>query len=393
MSLADTLSQATTNSQNLIREIATIQFGSEDPQARAITRRWQPIDAAKLVGKSKQAIQKAEAENRLPAPDMMESGATERRVGYTIEQIHFQMDYFGTRPGRNPETDAPQVICVCGHKGGSWKTSTAVHMAQWAAMHGYRVLLWDMDPQATASAYHGYVYGLNTTDDDTALPFFLGEESDPSYAIQETSWPGLDIIPSGLGMQDIETKLDQLAKDGALEFEPHMMLRGGIESVYSDYDMVLVDGSPNLGEGTVNMICAADIILCPTPAELNDYMSTGAFFTGVQGLLQDIDLSGFEPDLRVLITKYNPHPDSAAQWMADQIRKQWAGLVLDTAVSITDEVGKGQIRMLTVYQQDKDQRGTAKAWKRAQNIWDQVFEEIIAKCVNPRWPSKQEVTK
>lgn len=393
MSLSETLTQATANSQALIKEIATSQFGSEDPQSRSITRRWQPIDAAKLVGKTKQAIQNAEADGRLPKPDMTEAGTANRRAGYTIEQIHFQMDYFSTRPGRDPERDEAQVICVCGHKGGSWKTSTSVHMAQWASMHGYRVLLVDMDPQATASAYHGYVYGLNISNEQTALPFFMGEESDLAYAIQETSWPGLDIIPSGLGMQDIETELDKLAHAGALEFEPHMMLRGGLEAVYDDYDLVIVDGSPNLGEGTVNMVCAADIILCPTPAELNDYMSTAAFFTGLQGLLKDIDLSEFEPDLRVLITKYNPHPESAAQWMSDVIRARWAGLVLDNAVAITDEVGKGQIRMLTVYQQDKDQRSTAKAWKRAQNIWDTVFEEIIAKCVKPRWPSKQEATK
>jgi len=390
MILSDLLEQATANSRQLIKEIATSQFGSENPQARTITRRWQPIDAAKMVGVSKPTIQKAEADGRLAAPDMtIDAGGRPRREGYTIQQLHDMMDCFKTRPGRNADTDQPVVISVCGHKGGSWKTSTSVYMAQWACMQGYRVLLIDMDPQATASAYHGYIYDLNTTDADTALPFFMGEESDLGYAIRETSWPGLDVIPAGLGLQRIETELDQLDKAGALEFEPHMMLRGGIESVYDDYDLVIIDGSPNLGEGTVNMICAADLILCPTPAELADYMSTAAFFSGLKGLLQDIDLSGFEPDLRVLITKYNHHPESAAQWMATQIRQQWGSLVLENPVAITEEVGKGQIRMLTIYQQDRGQRSSAKAWHRAQAIWDPVFKEIIAKCVKPRWPSKQ----
>lgn len=387
MSLSNTLMQATVNSRNLIRDIATSQFGTEDPAAREITRRWTPTETAKMIGVSRQAIQKAEAEGRLPAADMIPDARQRmRREGYTIQQMHHMMDYFGTRPGRGDD-GAPLVISVCGHKGGSWKTSTSVYMAQWCAIQGYRVLLIDMDPQATASAYHGYIYDLNTSDADTALPFFMGEESELGYAIRETSLPGLDIIPSGLGMQRIETELDQLEQDGALEFDAHMMLRGGIESVYMDYDLVIVDGSPNLGEGTVNMVCAADIILCPTPAEFNDYMSTAAFFSGLTGMLQNIDLSGFEPDLRVLITKYNHHPESAAQWMASEIRNQWGNLVLENPVAITDEIGKGQIRMLTIYQQDKDQRSTAKAWHRAQSIWEPVFQEIIAKCVKPHWPA------
>ena len=48
-----------------------------------------------------------------------------------------------------------QVITVVNFKGGSGKTTTAAHLAQYLALHGYRVLAVDLDPQASLSALHG----------------------------------------------------------------------------------------------------------------------------------------------------------------------------------------------------------------------------------------------
>jgi chromosome partitioning protein len=49
-----------------------------------------------------------------------------------------------------------QVIAVTNFKGGSGKTTTAAHLAQYLALHGYRVLAVDLDPQASLSALFGY---------------------------------------------------------------------------------------------------------------------------------------------------------------------------------------------------------------------------------------------
>ena len=40
-------------------------------------------------------------------------------------------------------------------KGGSGKTTTAAHLSQYPALHGYRVLAIDLDPQASLSALFG----------------------------------------------------------------------------------------------------------------------------------------------------------------------------------------------------------------------------------------------
>src|SRR5690606_29375646 len=44
-----------------------------------------------------------------------------------------------------------KVIAVYNIKGGVGKTSTAVNLAYLAARDGYRTLLWDLDPQGSAT--------------------------------------------------------------------------------------------------------------------------------------------------------------------------------------------------------------------------------------------------
>ncbi|WP_445364873.1 AAA family ATPase (plasmid) [Microbulbifer sp. ANSA001] len=389
MNLKETLAIAIEKSRALAKNIATAQFGDDSPEARKITRRWTITDAAALVGVSTQAIRKAEEAQRLPAPDMTtDSRDRPRRMGYTIYQIDNMRDVFGTRPGRGEAS--PQVIAIAGHKGGSLKTSTAVHKAQWHSLQGRKVLFMDIDPQATASLYFGYVADVNVHREDTALPYLLGERGNLTDSIKPTCWPNLDIIPSCLAMQELETELERRANDGELDYPKHMMLRSGLDDVMDAYDIIIIDGSPNLGMGTVNMICAADAIITPAPADLNDYMSTAQFFEALRDLLDGIDLGGFVPDLRVLITKYSHQPGSASAWMEEQIRRTWGGMVLNNKVSLTDEVSKGQVRMRTIYEQNTSQRSTPSAWAKAQSIWNPIFEEIMTRVIEPRWADARE---
>lgn len=65
--------------------------------------------------------------------------------------------------------------------------------------------------------------------------------------------------------------------EGKLPTDPHLMLRLAIETVAHDYDVIVIDSAPNLGIGTINVVCAADVLIVPTPAELFDYTSALQF--------------------------------------------------------------------------------------------------------------------
>ncbi|WP_016673301.1 plasmid-partitioning protein SopA, partial [Yersinia pestis] len=341
--------------------------------------------AAELVGVTPQTIRNYEDSGKLPPPDTAMIGRVEQRTGYSIQQINDMRDVFKTRLSK-PKGENPVVLAIAAHKGGAYKTSTSVHIAQWMALQGLRVLLIDAtDPQATASLYHGYVPDLHIHEEDTLLPYYLGQRDDAAYAIKPTCWPNLEVIPSCLAVHRIESEIYGLHDQGKLPVAPHLLLRAAIESVWDSYDVVVLDSAPNLGIGTINVVCAADVIVVPTPAELYDYVSTLQFFTMLRDLMSNIDLNGFEPDVRVLITKFSNAIGSQSQWMDDQIRNAWGGMVLKEVVRVTDEVGKGQVRMRTVFEQAANQRSTPAAWRNAVSIWEPVCAEIFNRLVKPRW--------
>ncbi|EEI9693355.1 plasmid-partitioning protein SopA [Salmonella enterica subsp. enterica serovar Durham] len=385
MSLKDTLDECIRMGSAMTLAIARAQFGDDSPESRQITRRWRITEAAELIGVSPQNIRDAEDNGRLPPPDMETRGRVEQRSGYTIQQINSMRAIFGTL-NRRPENESPVVLAVAAHKGGAWKTASAVHQAQWLALQGLRVLLLDAtDPQGTASLYHGYVPDLHVHAEDTLLPFYLGERDDALYAIKPTCWPNLDIIPSCLAVHRIESELYPLHDAGKLPVEPHLMLRAAIESVWDSYDVIVIDSAPNLGVGTINVVCAADVIVVPTPAELYDYVSTLQFFTMLRDLLEGVDLNGFEPDVRLLITRYSNAVGSQSAWMDQRIREAWGPIVLREIVKTTDEVGKGQVRMRTVFEQAANQRSTPNAWRNAVAIWEPVCREVYETLIKPRW--------
>ena len=78
----------------------------------------------------------------------------------------------------------------------------------------------------------------------------------------------------------------------------------------------------------INVVCAADVLIVPTPAELFDYTSALQFFDMLRDLLKNVDLKGFEPDVRILLTKYSNSNGSQSPWMEEQIRDAWGSMVL-----------------------------------------------------------------
>lgn len=389
MNLKERLDELIARGHTMTKMIAQAQFGDDSPEARTITRRWGITEAAELIGVTPQTIRNAEESGKLPPADTVVRGRVPQRAGYTIGQINDMRDHFGTRPSR-PDGQSPAVLAIAAHKGGAFKTSTSVHMAQWAALQGLRVLLIDAtDPQATASLYHGYVPDLHIHAKDTLLPYYLGERDNAEYAIKPTCWPNLDIIPSCLAIHRIESEIEVLEAAGKLPVPSHLLLRAAIESVWDSYDLIVIDSAPNLGIGTINVVCAADVIVVPTPAELYDYVSSLQFFTMLRDLIANVDLGGFEPDVRVLVTKYSSAVGNQSAWMDEQIRNAWGGMVLKEVVRLTDEVGKGQVRMRTVFEQAANQRSTPTAWRNAVAIWEPVCREIYERLIKTRWENNK----
>ena len=133
------------------------------PTARKTLRSFTSGEAAKLIGVSDGYLRQLSIAGDGPQPTI---GSAGRRY-YSLTNINDLRRYLADQASakgnaqkarsylkwRDPSRgEHLQVISVTNFKGGSGKTTSATHLAQYLAMTGHRVLAVDLDPQASMSA-------------------------------------------------------------------------------------------------------------------------------------------------------------------------------------------------------------------------------------------------
>lgn len=153
-----------------------------------------------------------------------------------------------------------KVIICANQKGGVAKTTTAVNLGIGIAREGFRVLLIDNDPQGSLTESLGFQQpdSLEITL-ATIMERVLNEEkfdlSDGILHHQEN----VDLLPANIELSGVETSLI-----GILSSET--ILKEYIEMTSDQYDYIIVDCSPNLGQLTLNALVAADEVVIPLQA-------------------------------------------------------------------------------------------------------------------------------
>lgn len=165
---------------------------------------------------------------------------------------------------------------VINAKGGSGKTTTVVNLAGCLAAAGKKVLLIDMDPQASASSW------LGVDGSDGGLFRVLSGDQELAATIRPSTVPGLDVIPSWLGMWQADKML--AAEPGA-----ELILRQHVRQLPEQWDHLLIDGPPSLGVLAWSAMCAAQNILVPCEATMLACQGMANLVQAVSNLAQRID--------------------------------------------------------------------------------------------------------
>ncbi len=143
------------------------------------------------------------------------------------------------------------VVSFINQKGGVAKTTTAINVsAQWAKT-GKKVLLVDLDPQASATRS---IFGDNEFE-NTIYDVLTSEIKAKNAVVRSDSF-GIDVIPSEVMLSGIEMMLSS-------KFGRETILKRCLSEVRSDYDVVVIDCSPSLGLLTVNALMASEDIVIP----------------------------------------------------------------------------------------------------------------------------------
>ena len=188
------------------------------------------------------------------------------------------------------------VVSVINYKGGVGKTTLTANLGAELAARGQKILLVDLDPQAslTFGFYQPDIWEKELADEKTILQWFgasldSGKAPDlasfvvtPKAAKErvKASHPDgqLDLLASHLGLVDVD--LDFAAELGGSRFQhgsPRFvpLLRLLADALagpsFAHYDLILIDCAPNFTMVTRTGIVASDYLLVPSKA---DYIST-----------------------------------------------------------------------------------------------------------------------
>jgi chromosome partitioning protein len=149
-----------------------------------------------------------------------------------------------------------RIIATVNQKGGSGKTTTAVNLAAALGEQGRRVLILDVDPQASASAWFGI------PDGGRGLLDAFVDNGNLLDLIQKVDIKGVGLIPSSAWLVGVEKAL---AGEVGAETILHRKLQKIPEK---DWDYLFIDCPPTLGVLTINALTAAREVLVPVEAHV-----------------------------------------------------------------------------------------------------------------------------
>lgn len=340
-------------------------------------------EVATYLGVSQSHLKKLHLEGKGPTPATSTSG----RRAYTADQMLELRNYLDQHGRSDARRYVPyrrgneklQILAVVNFKGGSGKTTTAAHLAQYLALTGHRVLAIDLDPQASLSSLHGFQPELDQVSsiydairyDDAKVPL--------SQLIKQTNFVGLDIVPANLELQEYEydtplAMTDKTSNAGKAFFT---RIASALAEVDDRYDIVVLDCPPQLGYLTITALTAATAVLITIHPQMLDVMSMGQFLLMLGSILEPIRSAGAAVNLewyRYLITRYEPTDQPQAQMVAF-LQTLFGEFVLKNPMLKSTAVSDAGITKQTLYEVEKNSM-TRSTYERAIEALDSVNGEI-----------------
>jgi chromosome partitioning protein len=183
-----------------------------------------------------------------------------------------------------------KIIALFNQSGGVGKTTLTMNLGYHLAQKNHRVLLIDMDPQASLTTF----MGIDPVElGKTVYEAVVGEEPLPIVESIQT----MDLAPANINLSAAELELVS-----ALMRE--MRLKNALSPLEKKYDFVLIDCPPSLGILTVLSLTAATHVLVPIQTQFKSFQGTDLLLNTVARLRKSVNphlgIAGFVP------TMYDP---------------------------------------------------------------------------------------
>ncbi len=237
-----------------------------------------------------------------------------------------------------------RVIAIASQKGGSAKTTTAIHLGSGLAMLGKRVLVADIDPQGHVSEG----LGIDARSLSLDMNDVLDRKCQPREAVLHDVRDHLDVIPTTI-------RLSYLENDLMNKVRREDRLKTSLATLADVYDYAIIDCPPSLGILTVNALSAAGEVLIPMAAEYFGLL-------GVELLLSTISQIQAEINPTLLVTGVLPTRvtrTTNARELVEQAHEQFDDThrVFDLVISETVKFREAAALGKAIYEHAPDTAG------------------------------------
>ena len=158
-----------------------------------------------------------------------------------------------------------RIIALANQKGGVTKTTSTLALGAALADRSQRVLLVDLDPQASLTS----AAGVDTAEGDetvyTAMASYMRSGDAPHLdgGVRHVA-DGLDLLPASIELAGAEMELMNVGRREYVLGEVLGIVKGR-------YDVIIIDCPPSLSLLTVNALTVADEVLIPV---VPDYLAS-----------------------------------------------------------------------------------------------------------------------
>jgi len=175
------------------------------------------------------------------------------------------------------------VLTFANQKGGVAKTTSTFNVGAALAKRGNKVLMIDLDPQASLTIYAG----LEPYEQEQTIVDVMKRQNMDARAAIVNIRENLDIITSRIELSAVENELlSRTARE--------LILSRALAPVKALYDYIVIDCPPQLSTLTINALACTDKVIIPCKT---DYLA----YRGLKQLLETVETvrSYFKPDLEV----------------------------------------------------------------------------------------------
>jgi chromosome partitioning protein len=168
-----------------------------------------------------------------------------------------------------------KIVAFFNQSGGVGKTSLSMNLGYQLVNRNHKVLLVDMDPQASLTTFMGLEpYEVEETIVDSLL-------NDSPLPIR-SGLHGLDLVPSNITLSAAEVQLHSaLARE--------WKLKRILDRVIDQYDFILIDCPPTLGILSILSLVAATHVLIPLQTHFKAYKGTDLLLDTVRQIREQVN--------------------------------------------------------------------------------------------------------